>query len=61
LIAAMLQRSVPLLLVTTIVMFAVAPFLIHNAPYESTMGLAQKIFYFHAAACILLFFGAFVC
>ena len=57
----MLQRSVPLLLVTTIAAFAVAPFLIHNAPYESTMGLVQKIFYFHAPAGIVMFVAAFVC
>jgi len=36
----------PLLLVVAI-MFVVAPFLIANAPYESTMGLIQKIFYYH--------------
>ena len=30
-------------------MFAYAPFMIMNAPYESTMGLVQKIFYFHVA------------
>ncbi len=36
----------PLLIVTTI-MFAVAPILIAQAPYESTMLLVQKIFYFH--------------
>ena len=29
-------------------MFAYAPFMIVGAPYESTMGLVQKIFYFHA-------------
>ena len=28
-------------------MFAVAPLVIANAPYESTMGLVQKIFYYH--------------
>ena len=28
-------------------MFAYAPFMIIEAPYESTMGLVQKIFYFH--------------
>ena len=28
-------------------MFAYAPFMILDAPYESTMGLVQKIFYFH--------------
>ena len=42
-------------------MFAIAPFLIHNAPYESTMGLVQKIFYFHAPAGIVMFVAAFVC
>ncbi len=28
-------------------MFAASPFVIANAPYESTMGLVQKIFYYH--------------
>jgi heme exporter protein C len=55
-----LQRSVPLLLVVTFAMFGAAPFLIHNAPYESTMGLVQKIFYFHAPSGMVMFFGAFV-
>ncbi len=57
----MLQRSVPLLLVLTLAMFGAAPFLIHNAPYESTMGLVQKIFYFHAPSGIVMFVAAMVC
>ena len=40
--------------------FAAAPFLILNAPYESTMGLVQKIFYFHAACGMAMFLAAFV-
>jgi heme exporter protein C len=52
---------VPALLVTTLAAFAAAPFLIHNAPYESTMGFVQKIFYFHAPAGILMFVAAIVC
>jgi heme exporter protein C len=56
----MLQRSVPVLLVVTLGMFAVAPFLVLNAPYESTMGLVQKIFYFHAPSGMVMFLGAFV-
>ena len=28
-------------------MFAASPLIIANAPYESTMGLVQKIFYYH--------------
>ncbi|HET7616934.1 MAG TPA: cytochrome c biogenesis protein CcsA [Vicinamibacterales bacterium] len=42
-------------------MFAVAPFLILGAPYESTMGLVQKIFYFHVPSAMTMFLSAFVC
>jgi heme exporter protein C len=42
-------------------MLAYAPFMIVNAPYESTMGLVQKIFYFHAPSGIVMFLSAFVC
>ena len=48
------------LVVLCIAMFAIAPFLITNAPYESTMGLVQKIFYFHVAAALTMFLSAFV-
>ncbi len=41
-------------------MFVYAPFLILNAPYEATMGLVQKIFYFHAACGMAMFLAAFV-
>lgn len=42
-------------------LFAAAPFLIMNAPYEATMGLVQKIFYFHAPIGMVMFLSAFVC
>src|SRR5437868_10349817 len=41
-------------------MFAYAPFMILGAPYESTMGLVQKIFYFHAPAGMTMLLAAFV-
>jgi len=41
-------------------MFAYAPFMILGAPYEATMGLVQKIFYFHAACGMAMFLAAFV-
>jgi len=50
---------VPLAIVTA-AMFAYAPFMILGAPYESTMGLVQKIFYFHASAGMTLFAAAAV-
>jgi heme exporter protein C len=49
----------PLVLIS-VAMFGVAPFLVVNAPYESTMGLVQKIFYFHVAAALTMFLSAFV-
>jgi heme exporter protein C len=42
-------------------MFAYAPVMIANAPYESTMGLVQKIFYFHVPSWMVMFSAAFVC
>jgi heme exporter protein C len=42
------------------VLFAVAPLIVYGAPYESTMGLVQKIFYFHAPAGMMMFLSAFV-
>ena len=42
-------------------MFAVAPVLIANAPYEATMGLVQKIFYIHLPSAWIFLIGAIVC
>src|SRR5262245_41304264 len=56
-----MKKLYPLLLVVVAAMFAYAPFMIVNAPYESTMGLIQKIFYFHAPVAMTLFLSAFVC
>src|SRR6059058_794974 len=35
--------------------------MIASAPYESTMGLVQKIFYYHAPSWFAMFTGVFVC
>src|SRR4029079_18568070 len=56
----MLQRVFPVALILALVGFVVAPFLIAGAPYESTMGLVQKIFYYHAPSVMMMFLGAFV-
>lgn len=42
-------------------MFAVSPILIANAPYESTMGLVQKIFYVHLPSAWMFLLAAIVC
>ena len=42
-------------------LFALAPVVIANAPYESTMLLVQKIFYFHVPSWFVMFTGTFIC
>ena len=49
------------LLIVTVVMFALAPVVIANALFESTMGLVQKIFYFHVPSWFAMFTAVFVC
>ena len=48
------------LLALTALMFVGAPFMIASAPYESTMLLVQKIFYFHVPSWFAMFTGVFV-
>jgi len=43
------------------VMFAVSPLLIANAPFESTMGLVQKISYYHMPAAWIFLVAGVLC
>ena len=56
-----LNRLVPVVLLAAVVFFVRAPFMIDGVRYESTMGLIQKIFYFHVPAAMTTFVSAFVC
>ena len=56
----MKKLFVPLTIVTA-AMFAYAPILVAHAPYESTMGLVQKIFYFHVPSWFVMFTAIGVC
>jgi heme exporter protein C len=55
------MKAFPLLIVPVAAMLAYAPVAIANAPYESTMLLVQKIFYFHVPSWFVMFTGAFMC
>ncbi len=57
----MLKRLFAPCLVLGVVLFAGAPFVIASARYESTMGLIQKIFYFHVPSWFAMFLGVFIC
>ena len=51
----------PILLAVLAVLFAYLPFAINDAPLERTMGLVQKIFYFHVPSAFAMFLAAFIC
>src|SRR5579871_175369 len=55
------SRVIPGLLVVAMVMFGAAPYVIDTAPYESTMGLLQRIFYFHFPSAITMLLTSVVC
>ncbi len=57
----MLNRLFRPLVIAAAILFAAAPIMIARAPYESTMGLIQKIFYFHVPSAMVMFTSAFVC
>jgi len=56
----MRKAFVPLLAVSGLI-FATAPIIIARAPFESTMGLVQKIFYFHMPPAMLMLLSAIFC
>ena len=55
----MRRLFLPIFVVTTL-MFAYVPIMIADAPYESTMLLVQKIFYFHVPAWFVMFTAIFI-
>ena len=48
-------------ILVTLLGFLLVPFLVANAPLEKTMGIVQKIFYFHVPCAWLLMLSTFVC
>ena len=49
------------LVLLAMLLFAAAPLVVASAPFEQTMGLVQKIFYYHVPSAMMLFLSAFVC
>src|SRR5688572_13034716 len=56
----MRKALIPLLAVGGLIL-ATAPIMIARAPFESTMGLVQKIFYFHMPPAMLMLLSAIFC
>jgi heme exporter protein C len=55
-----MNRWYGLLVWMAIAAFAAAPVLVARAPTEATMGLVQKVFYYHVPAAMVMFLSAFV-
>lgn len=49
------------LTVLAMILFAVAPLFVASAPPEQTMGLIQRVFYYHVPSAMMLFLSAFIC
>jgi heme exporter protein C len=56
-----MKKLNPLLIGLSGIMLGVSPFIINAAPYELTMGLVQKVFYYHFPAAILFLVSALIC
>jgi heme exporter protein C len=56
-----MNRVFPVLAIVAAVLFAAAPFIVAQTPNEATMGVVQKIFYYHVPAAMVMFIAAFVC
>ena len=56
-----MRKAFAPLVAVVAVLFASAPYFIAQAPYESTMGLIQKIMYFHVPSWIGMYTAIFVC
>ena len=56
----MSRLFLPLTLVAAL-LFAAAPIVVARAPFEETMGLVQKVFYYHVPSAMLMFVSALIC
>ena len=56
-----MKKLFPWLTILAAAMLVYSPFYIAQAPYESTMGLVQKIFYYHVPSWFVMFSAAIVC
>jgi heme exporter protein C len=56
-----MNKAYPVLVLVAVVLFAAAPVIVARTPMEQTMGLVQKIFYYHVPSAMVMFMSAFIC
>src|SRR5688500_13040961 len=57
----MSDRLVPVLLGLSALMLTASPYVIDTAPHEATMGLVQRIFYYHFPVAMTMMVSALTC
>lgn len=55
------DRLTPVLIGIAAVMLAASPYVIDTAPHEATMGLVQRIFYYHFPVAMTMMIAALTC
>jgi heme exporter protein C len=53
--------AAPLLIAIALLMFVPTPFILADAPFEASMGVVSKIFYFHFPSAVSFLLFGFVC
>jgi len=56
-----MNKGYSLFVLLAVVLFAFAPVLVAETPNEATMGLVQKIFYYHVPSAMVMFMAALIC
>jgi heme exporter protein C len=56
-----MNKGYPILVLVAMVLFSAAPVVVAGTPYEATMGLVQKIFYYHVPSAMVMFLSALIC
>jgi heme exporter protein C len=56
-----MKQGYSILVLVAVVLFAVAPAIVLETPVEATMGLVQKIFYYHVPSAMVMFVAALIC
>jgi heme exporter protein C len=56
-----MSKGYSVLVLVALALFAVAPAIVAETPSEQSMGLVQKIFYYHVPSAMVMFVAALIC
>jgi heme exporter protein C len=56
-----MNKGYSVLVLLAVILFAAAPAIVAETPVEASMGLVQKIFYYHVPSAMVMFVAALIC